>query len=322
MKKLSFFALPLVILLALVAVLFLSGCTSQTPVCGDNVCTQIEQDPTSSYYCPSDCKIQINKQAKITPTCPPCKVWDESQKECVDQGLSLCRWQGPLSVNQMQYCPDTHKCCLLSGIVPIDEDCPCNSNSDCEFCLEECRGFFGVFNKTCEPVDNTRICENKDGSQFCIEVDEGECCPNEVTCRWDSTCYPEGHICDCFDDDDCKGSGCEYICDTSTGKCKEDTTKQKCEDGTCVGVNDCCPENRCELGSCNANWFYTEACDCRASAAGEQLSQIKNNLIAKCNTNCRPNCESVNVVRQLHMDCLVPAGGKCYDTVDLVCSCS
>jgi hypothetical protein len=50
--KFGFF---LLVLFVLSIFIFLSGCTGQTPVCGDGVCGFVEQDPRSPFYCPEDC---------------------------------------------------------------------------------------------------------------------------------------------------------------------------------------------------------------------------------------------------------------------------
>ena len=63
--------------------LFLLGCTQNPPLCGDNVCTSLETDPSSSYFCPSDCKVEINYTKKDNGNCPVCYIWDEKYEECV-----------------------------------------------------------------------------------------------------------------------------------------------------------------------------------------------------------------------------------------------
>lgn len=39
------------------SVLFLLGCTgTEMAICGDGICSEVERDPTSPYYCPQDCE--------------------------------------------------------------------------------------------------------------------------------------------------------------------------------------------------------------------------------------------------------------------------
>lgn len=49
----------LLILGLFVLALFLLGCTSQVPVCGDKVCSFLEENPNSQYFCPLDCGADV-----------------------------------------------------------------------------------------------------------------------------------------------------------------------------------------------------------------------------------------------------------------------
>lgn len=50
-KKLLF------LLILIFSLLILMGCTQQTPLCGDGICEQGENDPSSRFYCPQDCSM-------------------------------------------------------------------------------------------------------------------------------------------------------------------------------------------------------------------------------------------------------------------------
>jgi hypothetical protein len=44
-----------ILLITIIALGLLFGCTGQVPVCGDGVCHELERDPSSPFYCPKDC---------------------------------------------------------------------------------------------------------------------------------------------------------------------------------------------------------------------------------------------------------------------------
>jgi hypothetical protein len=45
-----------ILLIIIIALGLLFGCTEQVPVCGDGICEEIESDPSSPFYCPQDCE--------------------------------------------------------------------------------------------------------------------------------------------------------------------------------------------------------------------------------------------------------------------------
>lgn len=58
----------LIFLLVLLIITFITfGCINQDPVCGDEICSPLEMDSSSPYYCPIDCASQIleKKESEI-----------------------------------------------------------------------------------------------------------------------------------------------------------------------------------------------------------------------------------------------------------------
>jgi len=60
----------LILILIILFILALFGCTQSTPVCGDMVCGIDELSSDSSYYCPSDCGIEEEKGPSQELTLP------------------------------------------------------------------------------------------------------------------------------------------------------------------------------------------------------------------------------------------------------------
>lgn len=75
----------LLILGLIILVLLLLGCVSTfPPVCGDNVCSDLETNEDSKYFCPSDCKEEITYTKKDTSdNCKTCYIWDEKYETCI-----------------------------------------------------------------------------------------------------------------------------------------------------------------------------------------------------------------------------------------------
>ena len=237
MKKFSFFALPLIVLLAIVAILFLSGCTTSAPVCGDGVCTQIEEDPNSQYFCTSDCGKEINAQSKVVPNCPPCEKWDYSQKQCVYQcatGESCCSGScqtvgaDPSGCNGSKYNEYALQNCTWTL---VSEYCD-STNCGAEVLYDPPSGCYGNFLLTYQPYDYTNCVNIADSScdSGCASQNrpDSRCAGDDVidsflndNCLWEDFVV---HTCDpCYSDG----------CNASTGACaNKEIMKRVASDGT------------------------------------------------------------------------------------------
>ncbi len=104
----------ILILVLFVLTLFLLGCVS-VPTCGDGICSELEINPTSKYYCPNDCGKEINAQSKTVPNCGDCEEWDSSLRECVWQctsGQDCCG-------EEICFDPLVESCCLDDDDTPL-----------------------------------------------------------------------------------------------------------------------------------------------------------------------------------------------------------
>jgi len=121
----------LLLFILIIFSLFLLGCVS-VPTCGDGVCSNEEQDPSSSYFCTSDCGKEINQINKTVYTCPACKEWDYSQNQCVWQ----CASNESCCGEDTCYDPLLESCCVDEndvGIVESPAGLSCCSDSPPEF---------------------------------------------------------------------------------------------------------------------------------------------------------------------------------------------
>ena len=223
MKKLLLFALLIIV------ALFLLGCTSQTPVCGDGICSEQESNADSSYFCTSDCKSEINIKGnnqvgadctykgvttctRFNPTC--CTGNSTTPGKCYSQTIFACCNDGP------DHAPNLFKINPMAGGPKI-----------------------GPFRRCCFGVaayQNDLCCKNSSGTGFTCNAYTQKCGTNTCIprpCTTVADCGGERSFCNI-------GSGygqqgiSNVFCNTSTGKCEINydycDSGKICENGNCI----------------------------------------------------------------------------------------
>lgn len=117
---------------------------------------------------------------------------------------------------------------------------------------------------------------------------------------------------------------------TSKSACKDRETGkelQKCEDGSCVGKNDCCPEDKCALNtnSCALSggiYFPDNPSPCPDKILNVNISVKSGILNGQCSSKCRPNCGgSVSTRSNAGTECAPGQAPTQGYLGNIVCSC-
>lgn len=133
MKKFLF------LLVLFVIAIFLSGCTDQS-VCGDGVCSFLEQDSKSPYYCPMDCNLPPDSDCAKEGENFSKVFTDEYPSECCE---GLTEWDSGMDTREV-----VDGICVETGAVsgyPVGTCINCG-NGICEDienicnCPEDCEG--------------------------------------------------------------------------------------------------------------------------------------------------------------------------------------
>lgn len=207
----SFFIFGLIFL-----ALFLLGCVTSVPLCGDNICSDLETDPTSKYFCPSDCGEEIgviskNQYWNQLIYCPDCE-----NNSCVVPSKSNSTKS---SIYDDSKCGSTNSCTSIRVSCLNDELWACSilkggaagCVGPCEIVLnsQTCTNQFGQvpdpnysrqlpISFLTDPVDKTNItkafsqCLAKHEMQHAIENCQCHNCKREIKARTiQSNCYAE-----------------------------------------------------------------------------------------------------------------------------------
>ncbi|HNV01404.1 MAG TPA: hypothetical protein PKK60_03175 [archaeon] len=132
-KKVLLFGTIILILLVL------NGCT-QSPICGDGICSEQESSINSSYLCTSDCVGKINP--KDGKNCVYDKDCDKNKKccggECYNVFTQGCCDGKIFDLNTQSCCKEkkiynlsTEQCCENGDVILLTQCCPCTINNGC-----------------------------------------------------------------------------------------------------------------------------------------------------------------------------------------------
>ncbi len=279
----------------IVLALFLFGCTSQVPICGDNVCSYLEINPDSQYFCPTDCPVDISSiiEGKI------CKY----DNECSRSGYcnnGVCALIESVQVDRCKYNSDCGKgrfcnngvCNLLISNNDSNlGNAECETNSDCgkgRFCNN------GVCNLLISTDNNFLDTTEEENNAGVIDY---------TTSSGGSSTTVKTEVCKI-------NSDCGKVYQKEALFCVDNLVKQKIITPTCNNLGNCTNiESENTISTC----LSTQQC-----ISGKCVEKTTSAAVASCSTkyDCLETEDCVNNT------CLKIICSEGFSLVDRECVCT